>query len=52
VANYVARVEFGAVIAKPDPTRKIDAAVAAVIAYERATQQPEPAVMPIFSMLA
>lgn len=42
----------GTVIAKPDPTRKIDAAVAAVVAYERATQQPEPAVMPIFSILA
>jgi hypothetical protein len=35
----------GTVIAKPDPTRKIDAAVAAVVAYERATQQPEPAVI-------
>ena len=42
----------GTVIAKPDPTRKIDAAVAAVVAYERATQQPAPAVMPSCSVLA
>jgi phage terminase large subunit-like protein len=38
VANTVIRESgSGTTIAKPDPNRKIDAAVAAVVAYERAT---------------
>jgi phage terminase large subunit-like protein len=37
VANCVVRESSsGAVITKPDPSRKIDAAVAAVVAYDRA----------------
>jgi phage terminase large subunit-like protein len=42
VANCVIRESSsGTVITKPDPTRKIDAAVAAVVAFERAAWHAE-----------
>lgn len=47
LANCVVRESSsGTVLAKPDPTRKIDAAVAAVVAFERAMWHAQPQDIP------
>lgn len=52
VANCVVRESSsGAVITKPDPSRKIDAATAAVVAYDRAMWHAQPFEVPFVEVI-